>query len=254
MTSNPSTDSAPVAASRPLRVLFQGDSITDAFRKPAEINPAFQLGTGYVFLIASELALQHPGDYELLNRGVSGNGVDDLQKRWPEDTLSLAPDVLTILIGVNDAIRRVQRNRNLTTEQFTEIYQSLIDSARGVRPGLEIVLMEPFLVAAGDVDDRWWQEIREIQGAVRRIARANNLALIGLQNVFNRAVERAPAGFWAYDGFHPTHAGFRLIADAWLAHLRARANGHVIVARGSLPAKSEFSACKVRRSHRAPLP
>jgi len=76
-----------------MRILFQGDSITDAFRKPEEINPAFQLGNGYAFLVGARLAADHPDrPYEFLNRGVSGQRVQDLAARWQPDALDLRPD------------------------------------------------------------------------------------------------------------------------------------------------------------------
>ena len=75
-----------------MRILFQGDSITDAFRKPEEINPAFQLGNGFAFLVAAKLARQYPGRFEFLNRGVSGDTVPRLTSRWQHDALDLKPD------------------------------------------------------------------------------------------------------------------------------------------------------------------
>jgi lysophospholipase L1-like esterase len=90
-----------------MKILFQGDSITDAFRKPEEINPAFQLGNGYAFLVAARLGARHPErHFEFINRGVSGHTVQDVEKRWQADCLDYHPDLLSLLIGVNNIIRR----------------------------------------------------------------------------------------------------------------------------------------------------
>src|SRR5687767_15827158 len=96
---------APAQPRRVQTILFQGDSITDASRNRTVLEPnvARALGTGYPLLIASELLRDSPErGYRFINRGISGNKVPDLAQRWLGDALALAPDVLSILIGVND--------------------------------------------------------------------------------------------------------------------------------------------------------
>jgi lysophospholipase L1-like esterase len=85
-------------------VLFQGDSITNAFRKPEETCNAYQLGSGYAMIVAAQLLAARPRDnLRFTNRGVCGDGIDGLVNRWQVDCLDLRPDVLSILAGVNDA-------------------------------------------------------------------------------------------------------------------------------------------------------
>src|SRR5580693_2752855 len=93
----------PIAAFTPgARILFQGDSITDGNRGRS-LDPNHILGHGYAFIIAAKFGAAFPeANLEFFNRGVSGNTVLDLEKRWQKDTLDLRPDVLSILIGVND--------------------------------------------------------------------------------------------------------------------------------------------------------
>src|SRR5271157_4920077 len=84
------------------RILFQGDSITDGNRGRSA-DPNHILGHGYVFIIAAKFGAAFPeARLEFLNRGVSGNTVLDLERRWQKDAIDLKPDVLSILIGVND--------------------------------------------------------------------------------------------------------------------------------------------------------
>ena len=93
----------PIAVfTRGARILFQGDSITDGNRGRSA-DPNHILGHGYAFIIAAKYgAAFAPLNLEFINRGVSGNTVPDLQKRWTADTLELKPDVLSVLIGIND--------------------------------------------------------------------------------------------------------------------------------------------------------
>ena len=67
------------------RILFQGDSITDGNRG-RNSDPNHILGHGYVFLIAARWGAAYPEkDWAFFNRGVSGNTVNDLEKRWQTD-------------------------------------------------------------------------------------------------------------------------------------------------------------------------
>lgn len=88
------------------KFVFQGDSITDAARlRDLEQYPnrSQSLGPGYANMVASKILFDHMGeDLEFYNRGISGNRVVDLLARWKCDMINLAPDMLSILIGVND--------------------------------------------------------------------------------------------------------------------------------------------------------
>lgn len=201
-----------------VKILFQGDSITDAFRKPEEINPAFQLGNGYAFLVASHLGAKHPEmQFEFINRGVSGHGVQDLAARWQADALDLAPDVLSLLIGVNNIIGRQKGNDTGTDAEVLAGYRSLLGRMRDQNPAVRFVLLEPFLLEAGEVTAGWKESLKPMQTGMAGVAQEFDAPLIPLQSLFDEALRRAPAAYWAYDGIHPTHAGFRLIAEAWLA-------------------------------------
>ncbi len=201
-----------------MKILFQGDSITDAFRKPEEINPAFQLGNGYVFLIASRLAALHPRmKLEFINRGVSGQGVQHLQERWKEDAVDHRPDILSLFVGVNDVIGRRDREACLSDEGLLSGYRGLLAPLRLQNANCRFVLVEPFLLDAGEVTMAWRDRLRPIQAGIRTIAEEWNATFLPLQQRFDEALLLAPAEYWAYDGIHPTHAGFQLIADEWCA-------------------------------------
>ena len=196
----------PVAAFAPgARILFQGDSITDGNRGRSA-DPNHILGHGYVFIIAAKYGAAFPDlKLDFLNRGISGNTVLDLEKRWQKDTLDLKPDVLSILIGVNDD------GRGIALDQYEQVYDKLITDAKAANPKLKLVLCEPFLAPSGKVNEG----IRRRQEIVARLAQKHGAALVHFQRVFDEAVKRAPANYWIWDGVHPTYRGHQLMADEW---------------------------------------
>jgi lysophospholipase L1-like esterase len=200
-----------------MKILFQGDSITDAFRKPEEINTAYQLGNGYVFLIAARLSARFPQkNWEFINRGVSGNKILDLKKRWENDALDLRPDVLTLLIGVNDTLAAMQGPSSLTDDEFSSAYRMILHETRKHFPKINFILMEPFLLEVGDVQKSWCDHLRPRQRMIQEIAKETMSTFIPTQDLFNNASRLREPAFWSYDGIHPTHAGFQLLADAWI--------------------------------------
>ena len=208
------------------RVLFQGDSITDAGRDRAVTQPNDPegLGLGYVRLCAARLLANHPG-ITILNRGISGDRINHLEARWKKDCLDLQPTILSVLIGVNDTWHGLApENPDTPTsyDVFEETYRALLDQARHHLPDLRIILAEPFVLPCGaaktlpmrsNLDPR-----REI---VHRLVAEFDAALVRYQAVFDDALELAPPEYWANDGVHPTLAGHRKMADAWLAAAQA---------------------------------
>jgi lysophospholipase L1-like esterase len=187
------------------RVLFQGDSITDGNRGRSA-DPNHILGHGYVFIIAAKYGAAFPDlKLDFINRGVSGNTVLDLEKRWQKDTLDLKPDVLSILIGVNDS------GRGIPLAQYEEVYDKLITKAKTANPTIKLVLCAPFVKPTGTVNE----DIRKRQEIVAKLAQKHGAALVQFQPVFDEAAKRAPADYWIWDGVHPTYRGHQLMADEW---------------------------------------
>jgi lysophospholipase L1-like esterase len=185
------------------KVLFQGDSITDCGRGRTS-DPNHILGHGYAFIIAARNGSARPAQgVEYVNRGVSGNTVLDLRKRWKADAMDVAPDVLSVLIGANDSGRSVD---------------PLLTETRKARPGLRIVLCEPFLAPDGPAIRKSpgrSERMKALQAACRRLADKHRAVFVPLQSVFDDASKKAPWTHWIWDGVHPTAAGHQLIADAW---------------------------------------
>lgn len=196
--------------------LFQGDSITDCHR-PREQEG---MGASYAFLIAAKLSEQLADKQpQFYNRGISGNRVSDIAARWNEDTYYLQPNLLSILIGVNDAWRIVNKLPHGTKDRFARTYRQLLEETVEELPNCAIVLMEPFILKTKEMADDWaqWTELLSVYRAeVKALAEQFNIVFVPLQDAFDEACKTAPADFWLYDGVHPTPAGHQLIANKWL--------------------------------------
>ncbi len=193
----------------PLQVHFQGDSITDCGRDYQ--NPS-SLGTGYVKMISEKLLNQ---DIMLTNKGISGNKVCDLRQRWEHDTLSMKPDVLTILIGINDTWHQRMFNQENSLDQFEIDYRWLIESS--LKQGLNrILLMEPFLLHVNDEMSSMRPDLDERIKVVHQLSEVFRLPLVLLDSLFQKECERQDPKLFAEDGVHPTPKGHLMICEAWM--------------------------------------
>ncbi|NQU26242.1 MAG: SGNH/GDSL hydrolase family protein [Candidatus Nealsonbacteria bacterium] len=201
-------------------LLFQGDSITDMRWGRNQNDRNHYLGHSYVYLIASRLHTDVPqADLNFLNRGISGNTVADLKARWQKDALDLKPDVLSILIGVNDVGRAVRSNKDVDVDTFTADYRSLLEQSRQANPELKIVLLEPFVLPVTRVKAEWeaWRgQIDELRPVVAKLASQYKAILLETQDVFDAAAQRAEPSHWIWDGVHPLPQGHELIARHWI--------------------------------------
>jgi len=197
-------------------VLFTGDSITDSHRLDTGADP---LGDGYVRNIATDLAVRLPG-IRVLNTGISGNRVPDLEDRWDTDCLAVKPVVLTILIGINDTWRRYDNDDPTSVEAFEAGYRRLLTRVRD-QLDCAVVLMEPFLTPIWMDQHRWREDLDPKIDAVRRLARQFDTVLLPTDRAMTEAAVPLGGAAVAYDGVHPTAFGHRVIADTWLAEASA---------------------------------
>jgi len=209
-------------------ILFQGDSITDAGRDRAReknANDARALGTGYAYLAAAELLAERSADgLKIYNRGISGNKVFQLAERWDADCISLKPDLVSILIGVNDIWHRLNGQYNGTIDVYEKDYWALLEQTRQALPQTKLVVCEPFVLRCGAVNEKWFPDFDGYRAAAKRVATSFDALFIPFQAMFDEAAQKAPPAHWAGDGVHPTMAGACLMARTWLkAVSRARA-------------------------------
>jgi lysophospholipase L1-like esterase len=208
-----------------MKILFQGDSITDGMRYKDPANAwdkNHQIGHSYLYVINALLGSRFPErGYEFINRGISGNKVLDLLNRWETDAIEINPDVLSILIGTNDVCYYFPEDaEDLEMNGFRERYDTILSRSREKNPALRLILLEPFgyveeQEAEGTVEIRT-TKLRNAQRIVRELAEKYHAVFVPLQEVFDKAREQYPSRYWIWDGIHPTEAGHGLIAEEWL--------------------------------------
>lgn len=202
------------------RLLFQGDSITDMKWGRNQKDRNHYLGHSYVYLLCSRLGVDMPGArLEFFNRGISGHRVRDLRKRWQKDAIDLQPDLLSILIGVNDVGRAGARGVPL--DSWEGDYRYLLDASRKANPALRIVLLDPFVLASGRLAKRaafekYRDQVDKLGVIVAQLAKDYQAAHIKTQAVFDDAAEAVDPAHWIWDGVHPLPEGHELIARNWL--------------------------------------
>ena len=199
-------------------ILFQGDSITDAGRSREDVPANVGLGVGYPYLVGADL-LYHEAelDWQIFNRGISGNRVVDLYARWKIDALNIKPDILSILIGVNDTWHEKARQNGVEVPRYEMIYRMLLEWTKKELPETKLVLLEPFVFLSEVVEESWVEEIDARRAVVKKLAEEFGAIFIPLQGMFDEALKRnSNTLYWLRDGVHPTSAGHKLIAEAWL--------------------------------------
>lgn len=197
--------------------LFIGDSITDCCRRT---DPSGFLGAGYVRRVA-ELAAEKGEELRVVNTGVGGDRVSDLRRRWEADALAHTPDILTILVGVNDMWRRYDAGMPMTAAQFETDYVAILEQARDRLSLQRLVIMEPFLVPITEEQGRWHAEDLDAKIQVARSMAARfDGELIRLNDLFTeRAAAEGPMSV-IDDGVHPSAGGHELIAQTWWSTVR----------------------------------
>jgi acyl-CoA thioesterase-1 len=194
-------------------VLFQGDSITEHGR--VREDPA-DMGAGYALIASAWFSLLHPRKrVAFLNRGIGGNRVTDLTERWEVDCITLAPNWVSILVGVNNTWRRFDGNDPTSVEDFERDYRALLNQTYE-RLNPQVILCEPFLVPVREEQKLWREDLEPKIEVVRRLSREFNTILVPLDSIFAQAAQQREATFWLSDGVHATPAGAALIAHAWL--------------------------------------
>lgn len=199
-------------------LLFQGDSITDGGRQRTGSDYNHIMGQDYAYILAAEIGSRYPErGLIFVNRGISGDRVIELAARWQKDTLDLKPNLLSILVGINDTLGRGPRSE--TVEEYERTYDKLLADTISALPGTRIVLGEPFLLPVGKHKDDYAAEMVEVkkrQAVVERLAARYHLPIVLYQDAFDAARAKAPADHWSWDGVHPTYAGHGLMAQEWL--------------------------------------
>ena len=192
------------------RIEFIGDSITDCGRREPLFAP---LGDGYVHIIHDLLQAGYPElKLTILNKGVSGNTILDLESRWKSDAVDVHPDWLFIYIGINDVWRFFDGdgNKAVALPMFTNTYRQLIKESQA-NTSAQIRLVSPFL-AEKDMDDPFRKKLGLYQDEIDKIGEEFQLPVVHLQPALDWAMLSKPGNYWSNDRVHPTREGHMLIA------------------------------------------
>ena len=201
-----------------MRIVFYGDSITDCGRITEYDYSLRKFGGGYVRDVAGVLAKEYPGKYDIVNRGISGNRVVDLYARIKSDLWNLNPDIVSILIGVNDVWHNAKRNNGVEIDRYENVYRMLIQDTKKALPNTKIIMLEPFILD-GTATKEYPEEFKKVYDyakVCKKIAHENGAYFVPLQEKFNQAAEKYGAEYCLMDGVHPAIFGAGLIAEEWL--------------------------------------
>jgi len=203
-----------------MTILFQGDSITDGGRRRERYyaNDSGGMGGGYVNMLVGQIMKEYAGkDIKIYNRGISGNKVYQLRDRWNEDCMQLQPDVLSVMIGVNDFWHTLTNNYKGTIETYQNDLNDLLTSTKEALPHIKMIIGEPFAVKGGRAVSEFFDgTFDQYRVAAKEVATSMGAAFIPYHTIFAEATKVGGAKHWCPDGVHPSLAGCALMADAWM--------------------------------------
>ena len=192
-----------------MRILFQGDSITDAGRDKRNFH---DMGNGYPKYAAKLIAEAHPEmDIEFINLGIGGHRTDQLFDRMSKDLIDLKPDIVSILIGINDIWHRYGGERIMTTDaQIETNYRAILERIRR-ETDAKIIMMVPYILDCEDkVQTR--ADLPPLQAIVRKLAAEYADVLIPLDEQFDEAMKTQPEPhYYSNDAVHPNQNGAAFI-------------------------------------------
>ena len=207
-----------------MKILFFGDSITDAGRNRDASSHMSTLGYGFVRVIADRLQGAEPAKYEIVNRGIGGNRVVDLYARIKCDAWNLQPDVISILIGINDIWHEIGNQNGVEIDRFENVYRMMLADTKKALPNTKIILCEPFVLEGTatsyteETPERYERfcQVYQYAEVVKNLAKEFNLPFLPLQEKLTQAAKKSKAEYYLADGVHPHVAGATLIADEWI--------------------------------------
>ena len=197
-----------------MKILFQGDSVTDAGRDRSDPS---DMGNGYPRFASAMLQDSYPDtEFEFVNLGISGNRTEHLVERLEADFIDIQPDIVSILIGINDVWHHHAFEYVETTdEQFEANYRTVLDAVKS-RTNARILMIQPFLLESVDpAKQELCEELSRKQAIVKRLADEYADAYLPLDEILHAMDEEDPS-YYSADGVHPTPDGACCIGEAYL--------------------------------------
>ncbi len=197
-----------------MKILFQGDSITDAGRDRANIH---DMGDGYPRYASAMLCDAFPAiEFEFVNLGISGNRTEHLVERLETDFVAIQPDIVSLLIGVNDVWHHYSNDIETTDEQFEIRLRTVLDAVKN-RTHAKLLLIQPFLFEdVANAAPGMREELARKQEIVEVIAREYADAYLPLDEILHTQTTE-PQSYYSADGVHPTPDGACFIGEAYLS-------------------------------------
>lgn len=197
------------------KILFIGDSITDCGRR-VEFRP---LGNGYVKLFSDILIANFPErKIEIVNKGISGNTILDLANRWEDDVIYQKPDWLSILIGINDLHRVLNKFESwteYTPENYRKKYEYILKRTNE-KLNCKIILIEPFYISTDKTDSfrgKVLKELNEYIEIVEEMSKKYETYHLKMHRIFQKYLEFFEPEIFAPEPVHPNSTGHFLIAN-----------------------------------------
>ena len=223
-------------------IAFSGDSITDGGRsRNMDLNHHF--GHGYQYILASRIGLDNVSKKpRFINKGYSGGGVNRIYENWQADIIAHKPDIISILIGINDLFKSNFETAELFREKYEKIYSMLLEETKKCLPASKIVLVEPFylpnynadsfidfsphisceapfaalnLNETAEMKNFRYNEVKEYSKIVKTLADEYHAIYVPVQERMEEIVRGIDGEYLIWDGVHPTIVGHAVIAEQW---------------------------------------
>lgn len=199
-----------------MKILFQGDSITDAGR---DRNDPHNLGQGYPKFASELIKTTYPeAEFEFINLGISGNRTENLVERLESDFIDIQPDIVSILIGVNDTWHSYGSGVPCPHDYYEANYRKVLSEIKA-KTNAKIMILEQFLLSVPD-KDHFHEDLDPKMQITRKLAREFADVYIPLDGLFAAASVKKLPVFWAADGVHPTADGAKFIAGHYVEALK----------------------------------
>ena len=211
-------------------LLFQGDSITHGGRVESTWDMNHIIGHGYQDYIAQTLGVDNiERAPKIINRGVSGDNIENIYSRMQEDIIDLKPTIMSILDGTNDASAYIKKGKNMPPESFDKTYRKLLDTVLRELPDLRLIICQPFRYVMPDCEDpkfyeRIVEDVHERSAIAEKIAKDYGAVFVRFADALDAYIAKYPIKQIIWDGVHPTYVGHGIMARCWLETVESAYN------------------------------
>ncbi len=195
-----------------IKMLFQGDSITDAGRDRSDCHNL----AGYPAIVAEKLRKLYPQEeFEFIDLGISGDRSAELVKRYENDFRAVNPDIVSIMIGINDVWHFFADPAKYVGADGFENNMLYVLKRLKSDTDAKIIMLEPYLLPAAD-KRCFKMDLCAIIERYRALAVEFADEYVPLDGLFAKETVNTPWQVFSDDGVHPSLKGERFIADLYV--------------------------------------